>query len=226
MLKVAVFASSAGSNLAALIEASQAPRAGFEIALVVSNNSASGALVKAAEHQVCGLHVSSRTHPVAEEHDQAVLAALQDHEIGLVVLAGYMKKIGPRTLAAYQDRILNVHPALLPRHGGQGMYGRFVHEAVLAAGDTVSGASVHVVTGEYDQGPVIARHQVPVLPGDTPDTLAARVLEAEHKLLPVVVADFARRWGGHGREVPLPPAHASSPGAGAGTRQAQGRADQ
>ncbi len=102
-------------------------------------------------------------------------------------------KVGPITLAAYDGRILNVHPALLPRHGGRGMYGLNVHRAVLEAGDTVSGASVHLVTAEYDEGPVIARQEVPVLSADTPESLAERVLSAEHSLLPTVIHDMATR---------------------------------
>lgn len=111
--------------------------------------------------------------------------------IDLVVTAGYMKKLGPRVRAAYASRIVNIHPALLPRHGGKGMYGKAVHESVLAAGDKVSGATVHILTDDYDTGPIIAQRRVPVLPGDTTDSLAERVLAAEHQLLPAVVQQIA-----------------------------------
>ena len=109
----------------------------------------------------------------------------------VVALAGYMKMLGPRTLNAYRNRILNVHPALLPKFGGRGMYGDRVHKAVLASGDSVSGVTVHLVDEEYDHGPVVAQMQVPVLPGDTPDTLAARVLEQEHVLYPKTIQRIA-----------------------------------
>jgi len=115
-----------------------------------------------------------------------------------------MKKIGPRTLESYAGQIINVHPSLLPRHGGKGMYGRAVHEAVLASGDHVSGASVHVVTAEYDEGPVIGRRVVAVEPDDTVESLSRRVLMAEHLLLPEVVQDLAvgaaGQWGSDSTE--------------------------
>ena len=109
----------------------------------------------------------------------------------LVTLAGYMKMLGTHTLDAYRNRILNVHPALLPNFGGQGMYGGSVHEAVLASGEKISGVTVHLVDEEYDHGPVVAQTQVPVLPGDTPDTLAERVLEQEHILYPKTIQRIA-----------------------------------
>ena len=101
----------------------------------------------------------------------------------VVVLAGYMKMLGPAVLSRYDGQVLNVHPALLPKFGGKGMYGRRVHEAVLAAGESVTGATVHVVDAEYDLGPVVAQREVPVLPDDTVESLSARVLEREHELL-------------------------------------------
>ena len=110
----------------------------------------------------------------------------------LVVLAGYLKRIPPAAVARLRWRVINIHPALLPAFGGPGMYGRRVHQAVLASGVTLSGATVHYVDEEYDRGPIIAQWPVPVRPDDTPDTLAARVLEVEHRLLPPVVMELAR----------------------------------
>ncbi|WP_055586592.1 phosphoribosylglycinamide formyltransferase [Peterkaempfera griseoplana] len=191
-LNVAVLASHTGTNLQALTAAGQQPASAFTVTLVLSNNSGSGALAHAREHGITGLHLSGRTHPGPGALDQAMLTALREHDIDLVVTAGYMKKIGPAVLDAYRNRIINIHPALLPRHGGPGMHGRHVHEAVLASGDTHSGATVHHLTSDYDEGPIIAQQQVPVLPGDTPDTLAARVLQAEHHLLPATVQALAR----------------------------------
>jgi phosphoribosylglycinamide formyltransferase-1 len=109
--------------------------------------------------------------------------ALRTAGVELVVLSGYLRKLGPATLAAYQGRILNVHPALLPKYGGQGMYGRRVHEAVAAAGDNVSGATVHLVDGEYDQGPIVASLQTPLAPGDDAAAIEAKVTALEPGLL-------------------------------------------
>lgn len=148
--------------------------------------------------------MSGVTQPDPVQFDAAICALLDNHEINLIVTAGYMKKIGPRTLESYAGQIINVHPSLLPRHGGKGMYGRAVHEAVLASGDHVSGASVHVVTAEYDEGPVIGRRVVAVEPDDTVESLSRRVLMAEHLLLPEVVQDLAvgaaGQWGSDSTE--------------------------
>jgi folate-dependent phosphoribosylglycinamide formyltransferase PurN len=127
--------------------------------------------------------------------------------VDLVVLAGYLKLVPPEVIAHYRGRIINVHPAPLPAFGGRGMYGRRVHEAVLRSGARESAATVHLVDEEYDRGAVLARAPVPVLPGDDPDRLAARVLEAEHRLLPAVVLAAAAA----GRPVPLPEAVESQP---------------
>ncbi|MEU2091031.1 phosphoribosylglycinamide formyltransferase [Nocardia beijingensis] len=187
-LRVAVIASHAGSNLRALHRASLLADARFRIVLVISNNSNSGALRYARDNAIPARHLSGRTH---DDPDQAIRAALVEHAADLVVTAGYLKKVGPRTRAEFSGRIVNVHPALLPRHGGPGMYGEHVHRAVLDAGDPVSGASVHLVSDEYDTGQVIGQIEVPVQPGDTAQTLGARVLHAEHTLLPDVVREIA-----------------------------------
>ncbi|MBF6229589.1 phosphoribosylglycinamide formyltransferase [Nocardia abscessus] len=187
-LRVAVIASHNGSNLRALHQASLVANARFCIVLVISNNSDSGALRYARDNRIPARHLSGCTH---DDPDEAIRAALVEHAVDLVVTAGYLKKIGPRTRSEFAARIINVHPALLPRHGGPGMYGRHVHQAVLESGDLVSGVSVHHVSGEYDAGQVIAQVEVPVRSGDTAETLGARVLEAEHTLLPDVVRQIA-----------------------------------
>ncbi len=119
-------------------------------------------------------------------------SALEGTAAGLVVLAGYLKRVPEAVVRAWRGRIINIHPALLPRHGGPGMYGRRVHQAVLDSGEAESGATVHLVTEEYDQGPVLGQATVPVLPGDTAEELAARVLAAEHRLLPAAVLAAAK----------------------------------
>jgi phosphoribosylglycinamide formyltransferase-1 len=146
----------------------------------------------AAAHGVPTAHLSSVTHPDPAALDAAVLAALDAAGTDLVVLAGYMKKLGPLTLAAYDGRVVNVHPALLPAYGGQGMYGDRVHAAVLADGAAVSGATVHLVTAGYDEGPVLAQVEVPVEPDDSVETLRARVQAAEKRLLVEWLSEWSR----------------------------------
>jgi folate-dependent phosphoribosylglycinamide formyltransferase PurN len=128
------------------------------------------------------------------------LTRLERHRIDLLVLAGYLKLVPAPVVARYRQRIVNVHPALLPAFGGLGMYGRHVHAAVLGSGARESGATVHLVDEVYDRGAILAQGRVPVLPNDTPERLAARVLEVEHRLLPAVV--LAAAAAGH--PVPLP----------------------
>ncbi|EWM19480.1 phosphoribosylglycinamide formyltransferase [Kutzneria sp. 744] len=190
-MQVAVLVSHGGSNFRALHSASLVAGARFAVCLAVSNNSLSGGLAYARVQGIPALHLSGRTHPVPAALDAALVDSLVACGADLVVTAGYMKKLGPLTLARYAGQIINIHPSLLPRHGGPGMYGLAVHQAVLASGDTVSGPSVHYVTADYDAGEVIAQREVPVLPSDTAETLAARVLVAEHQLLPEVVQQFA-----------------------------------
>jgi phosphoribosylglycinamide formyltransferase-1 len=151
--------------------------------VVISNNSTAEALTRARQTGVPGYHLSSTTHPAPAHLDAAILQTLRRHAVDLVILAGYLRKIGPQTLSAYQGAILNLHPALLPAFGGPGMYGRQVHAAVLAAGVPETGATIHVIDATYDTGPIVAQRRIPVLPDDTVDRLAQRVLAQEHQLL-------------------------------------------
>jgi phosphoribosylglycinamide formyltransferase 1 len=182
-LRIAVLASGSGTTLQAVIDACASGALNGEVVLVLSNNSGSGALARAARHGIPGVHLSAQTHPDPGELDRAIAAALARHAPDVVLLAGYMKKLGPHTLAAYRGRVINTHPSLLPRHGGRGMYGGHVHAAVIAAGDRESGVSVHLVDGQYDTGRVLARTRVPVEPGDDAASLAARVQAAERPFL-------------------------------------------
>lgn len=183
-LPVAVLVSGGGTNLQALIDALRgSPLA--RIARVVSSRPDAGALQRARRAGV-------PTTVLADCADaREIVAAVSD--AGLVVLAGYVKRVPPAAVARLRWRLINIHPALLPAFGGPGMYGRRVHEAVLASGATQSGATVHYVDEEFDRGPIIAQWPVPVRADDTADSLAARVLEVEHRLLPLVVAELARR---------------------------------
>ena len=184
-VRVAVLASGGGTNLQALIDALHtAPEA--RVALVITNRPNAGALDRARR---AGIPATVLKNP----DDPAELLAALGPDTGLVVLAGYLKLVPPAAVARFRWKMINIHPALLPAHGGPGMYGHRVHEAVLASGAAESGVTVHYVDEQYDRGPIIAQARVPVRPGDTPESLAARVLEAEHELLPRVVLELARR---------------------------------
>jgi phosphoribosylglycinamide formyltransferase 1 len=150
---------------------------------VISNNSDSEALARARREKIPGYHFSSKTHSDPFQLDDAILAALQLHRTDLVILAGYLKRLGEKTLAAFQGRVINIHPALLPKYGGAGMYGAHVHQAVIEAGDRETGVTIHLADLEFDHGQILAQCGVPVMEGDTAETLAARVLVREHTFL-------------------------------------------
>ena len=160
--------------------------------VIISNNAESGALQRAAAEGIAAHHISSTSEGSENNADQAIADTLERHKVDLVVLAGYMKRIGPRTLSSFNNRILNIHPCLLPKYGGQGMYGMRVHEAVIEAGDNESGVTIHLVNEEYDQGDILAQEKVPVLQGDTAQSLADRVLQLEHKLYPETIANIIK----------------------------------
>lgn len=190
-MRVAVFASGSGSNCQALIDAAKSGALHAEVVLVMSNRSKAFVLERARNAGIDAVHLSRKRFDDNESYAAALTSLLKQYEIDLICLAGYLKKLPPPVVQAYLGRIINIHPALLPDFGGPGMYGHHVHEAVLAAGRKESGVSIHFVTENYDEGPVIAQTRVPVKPDDTPETLAARVLEQEHVLYPRVVAAIA-----------------------------------
>jgi phosphoribosylglycinamide formyltransferase 1 len=190
-LQLGILASHGGSNAQAIIDACAQHRIDAEVRVLISNNSDSPALQRARRAGIPALHLSSETHRDSTALDAAILDALVSCGVNLVALAGYMKKLGPRTLKHFRGRIVNVHPALLPKFGGRGMYGMRVHEAVIAAGEKISGATIHLVDQDYDTGPILAQREVPVLPGDTSETLAARVLKVEHALYVETLARIA-----------------------------------
>ena len=183
MMRLAVLASHEGSTLQALIDACAAQSLDAEVVLVVSNNSKSGALRRAAAANIDTRHISTKTHGSEDTANHAIANALADAEADWVLLLGYMKKMGEAILGRFSGRIINTHPALLPNFGGQGFFGRQVHEAVHAAGVSMTGATLHLVGCEYDTGPVIAQIEVPVLAGDDVDAIEQRVKTAERKLL-------------------------------------------
>ncbi|MBI4976717.1 MAG: phosphoribosylglycinamide formyltransferase [Spirochaetes bacterium] len=189
-MNISVFASHNGTNLQAIIDAVESGVLKARVAMVITNNSGSGAAARAKKHGIPLYHLSSASHPDSAALDVAIVDALRTNGTDVVFLAGYMKKLGEQTLAAYRGRILNTHPALLPKFGGKGMYGMHVHTAVVAAGERESGISVHLVDGEYDTGRVLAQARVPVIPGDTADTLCERVMKRERKFIVEVLADI------------------------------------
>jgi phosphoribosylglycinamide formyltransferase 1 len=191
-MNLGFLASHNGSNMQAIIDACKSGALWAVPAVVISNNNDSGALARARQESIPSYYLSSKTHTSPESLDEAILEALLLHLVDIVILAGYMKKLGAKTLRRFAGAVLNIHPALLPKFGGKGMYGIHVHEAVLAAGEKETGVSIHLVDEEYDRGPVIAQTRVPVMPDDTPETLAARVLIQEHALFPKVLQKIAR----------------------------------
>lgn len=181
--RLAILASGGGSNLQAILDhlRSLGAASPAEVAVVISDRAAAGALERARAAGILAVHLSAK-----ESH--ALAALLEAQDITHIALAGYLRLIPAEVIAAFAGRIVNIHPALLPAFGGPGMYGRHVHEAVLKAGARITGPTVHFVDARYDEGAIIAQWPVPVHADDTPETLAARVLTAEHQLYPRLVA--------------------------------------
>ena len=201
-VRIAVLCSGGGTNLQALIDAQEAGRIDGEIVLVLSNASKAYALERARKHGIEAKFISKKQAGSDEAFNDAILAELRRVGAELVVLAGYLPIVGAQVVRAYEHRIINIHPALIPSFCGPGMYGHHVHEAVLAYGAKISGATTHFVDEQVDHGGVIMQASVPVLEDDTPDTLAARVLTVEHRILPESVSLFcAGKLGVDGRRV-------------------------
>ncbi|MBK8191294.1 MAG: phosphoribosylglycinamide formyltransferase [Vampirovibrionales bacterium] len=193
-VRLGVLLSGRGSNLVAIADAIDAGRIpGARIALTLSNRPSAPGVLIAEERGLPTAVLAPKAYDDREAYDRAVCDALRDQGVELVVLAGYDRILTPGFIRAFAGRILNIHPSLLPAYGGKGMVGERVHEAVLAAGETQSGCTAHLVTEAVDEGPILGRRVVDVLPGDTPQTLAARILREEHQLYPLVIAQAAQR---------------------------------
>jgi phosphoribosylglycinamide formyltransferase 1 len=190
-MTLGVLASHEGTTLQSLLDAFTNGRIPGRVSVVVSHNGDSGALVKARQAGVQAVHLSSRTHPDPATLDAAIREVLVAAEVDVVFLAGYMKKLGPVVLGTFRGRILNTHPALLPRFGGHGMYGDRVFEAVLEAGEAESGVSIHLVDREYDTGSIVRQCRVPVLRNDSVDDLKARVRAREKEFVVETLAAIA-----------------------------------
>jgi len=183
VLRIGLIASHDGTTAQAVIDACASGAIHGRIVLIISNNADGGVLRRAQNADIATQHLSGKTHPDPTTLDGAICQALKSAQVDVVALVGYMKRLGPLTLREFEGRIVNTHPALLPRFGGQGMFGDRVHEAVLAAGEGVSGATVHLVTAEYDAGRILRQATVPVLPDDDVSSLGSRVRAAEKELL-------------------------------------------
>lgn len=186
--KVGVLISGRGSNMSALIAAARAADYPAEIACVISNKADAGGLAVAAAENIPTHIVSHRDYATREDFEIAIDALLRQHEVELVVLAGFMRVLTPTLITRWPDKMINIHPSLLPAF--QGLH---THERAIEAGCKVAGCTVHIVRAELDNGPILAQATVPVLENDTPETLAARILVEEHRLLPACVAALAQK---------------------------------
>jgi len=189
-LKLCVLASGRGSNLQSILNAQKLKFIKSKVVLIISNNSKSGALEIARKNKIAGYHLSQAKFQSEEEFVQTFIALLDEFKIDLIITAGYMKMLDPQIVRKFSNRILNIHPALLPSFCGKGMYGLNVHQAVIDYGAKLSGASVHLVDEEYDHGPIVIQKSVKVLPDDTPEILQKRILKVEHKILPEAIKLF------------------------------------
>jgi phosphoribosylglycinamide formyltransferase-1 len=182
-MKLAILASGRGSHLQNIYRACLSGELAASISIVISNNSHAPALEFAKSKNIPIQHLSGKTHPDPNLLDLAICQALQQSGAAMVITAGYLKKVGSITLTRFPRTVINVHPSLLPRHGGPGMYGLKVHQAVLDAAETETGVTIHYVTEEYDKGKIIGQARIDVLEKDNPTSLAARLLPIEHDLL-------------------------------------------
>ncbi|SHN02317.1 phosphoribosylglycinamide formyltransferase-1 [Fibrobacter sp. UWR3] len=195
MFKIGVMASGGGSNFKAIIERIGEGDLEAQCKFLITNNGTCGAVEHAKEYGIPVYHISGKTHPEQAAYEAALLEVLDKYDVDLLILAGYMKALPVCIVRRMENRILNIHPSLLPKYGGKGFWGIHVHEAVIAAHEKESGPTVHLVSEEIDQGKILAQVKVPVLEGDTPEVLAARVLEQEHNLYWKTIRDYYNEMG-------------------------------
>ncbi len=189
-MNIAVFASHGGSDLQAIIDGCKGGQIDAKVAVVISNNANSMALKRAEREKISHYYLSVKQLGTEEVLAEEILKALEKYSIDMIFLAGYMRMLHVSILDRYHNRIFNIHPALLPKFGGKGMYGMNVHNAVIEAKERESGVTIHRVNAEYDSGEIVAQTIVPVLNNDTAEILAARVLEREHEFLVEVISDI------------------------------------
>ena len=182
-MNLGILASHRGTNFQAIIDACNGGKLNAQITIAISNNSKALALKRAKKAGIPAFHLSGNTHPSPNELDGAILEALTSHDVDLVILVGYLKKLGKQTLAHFDHSIVNIHPALLPSYGGKGMFGTKIHQAVLDNKESETGITMHYVDSEYDTGDIIAQVRVPVSESDTVSTLEKKILQFEHQFL-------------------------------------------
>jgi len=190
-MNIAVFASGRGSNFQAILDAIDSGFLPAKVVVLFSNKSDAGAMKIAWAHNISTKHVSQQMFTSEEALADAILEVLEEKHTEFIVLSGYLKKIPAQVIRQYRNRIVNIHPALLPSFGGEGMFGHRVHEAVMQSGEKISGATVHLVDEEYDRGPIVLQKTVDIVPNDTPDSLAEKVLKIEHEIFPLALKAFA-----------------------------------
>lgn len=191
MINIVVFASGSGTNFQAIIDAVEDGRIKGTIRGLITNKPDIGAIDRAKNHGIDHRLMAPSGYQSTEVYTNELLSQLREWDTNLIVLAGYMLKIPADVIETYRGRIVNIHPSLLPKYGGKGFYGMKVHKAVIDNNETESGCTVHLVTEEYDDGPILGQRKVPVKEADDPETLAARVLKQEHQLFPEVIAKLS-----------------------------------
>ena len=190
-MNIAVFASHGGSDLQAIIDGCKDNKINAKVVAVISNNGDSMALQRAKNENIPAYHMSAKKYGSEEVLAEELLKVLVEYNVDMIFLAGYMRMLHVSVLEKYNNRIFNIHPALLPKFGGKGMYGMNVHNAVIEAGETETGVTIHRVNAEYDSGEIVAQTKVNVMENDTLEILAARVLEREHQFLVEVISDIS-----------------------------------
>jgi formyltetrahydrofolate-dependent phosphoribosylglycinamide formyltransferase len=188
-----VFASGSGTNFQSLIDAIEKGKLSAKINGLITDKPDIGSIDRAKDHGIPHKVITPSAYESESEFAEALLDQLKTWNTDLIVLAGYLKKIPLQVIECYENRILNIHPSLLPKYGGKGYYGLNVHRAVIENQESISGCTVHLVNEEFDKGPILAQTEVPVQPNDTPEILAARILKQEHKLLPDTIEEYLNK---------------------------------
>lgn len=193
MINIVVFASGSGTNFQAIIDAVESGQINGRIAGLITNKKGIQAIDRAQQHQIEHQYIAPSDFSSYPNYVGALLNQLSEWDTQLIALAGYMIKVPSEIIDKYKNRIVNIHPSLLPKYGGKGFYGMNVHRAVIDNEETTSGCTAHIVTEEYDQGPILGQREVPVKKSDDPESLAQRILKEEHKLFPEVIANLAEQ---------------------------------
>ena len=193
MKGLVVFASGSGTNFQSLIDAIEKGELSAKINGLITDKPNIGCIQRATDHDIPYKVIVPSSFEHESDFAEALLEQLKTWNTDLIILAGYLKKIPSKVIEKYENRILNIHPSLLPKYGGKGFYGLNVHKAVIEDQEPVSGCTVHLVNEEFDKGPILAQTKVPVHPDDTPESLGARILKQEHKLFPATIEDYINK---------------------------------